>query len=230
MSERSHQWHIHLQQSTLLQMVQEYWWERACAVDILDIQEDEHEREQFEEERRKNSLNRRLPDDLYLVSPPDSTGWTTVWPENAATWDNDLWVHLSWKAHTSLLAGYCSSAGWEHWAWFQDGFCQTEHWSFADGTVSVFQRDRNKRPTGDMNLDAAFAVFGRTYYHRSNSLARVNWAGLPIQDYKLLLTRCDWNWRFSVPEIDRSSPDPSLLKSRRRSASHKKKGRAFPNC
>lgn len=202
MSEFSHQWHIRVSQVALLQMLQEYWGERARAVDILPVPEDERERTQFEQKRLEKSLKDRRSDDFYLVSPTDNAGWTVVWPENPAAWEEELWIHLSQQTQAPILAGHCySPTDTEHWAWIQNGKCRAEHWSFECGReVSGTQLDASQRPTGETRLDDAFAMFGRTYYHWRTSLGIVTRAGLLTSAYKMLLVRCNWDWQPFVSD------------------------------
>jgi hypothetical protein len=99
----TYEWHLRAPQAVTLELLQYYWWERGCEVEIEELPQDDQAWVAWWNTARGERLEELRLVDHSLVSATDD-GWTVVWPV-WSPWNPGLWQQLSWEAHAPLLVG-----------------------------------------------------------------------------------------------------------------------------
>jgi hypothetical protein len=181
---RSLEWHIHAPQALALEVMQHYWWEHGCSVEITTGPQDGAAFQQYQDNLLKEPEAETFPIDRALVSSTDNSDWTTAMVILGA-WNEDLWKRLTTEAQTSLLVGEDDTrTGSSRWIWFDRGKMQAEHFVSADGETSGFSLDEDQQPNGALSLEAAFATLGRSF------------RTLPLEGCVEVLVQGDADWYF----------------------------------
>lgn len=176
---RSTEWHVRTSQPLALELLQQYWWKCGCSVEVAEGPQDGPAYQRYQEAILSDLADETPPISRMLVLATDTDGWTTV-SCVYSPWDEVLWKHLTWESQAPILAGEDDTrTGWSRWAWFERGEIQAEHVVFVDGGTFSFHVDEDQQPSGNLSLEDAFAVFGRTYRE------------LPLEGCKDVLVRGD---------------------------------------
>lgn len=158
------EWHIRAQQSVVLEVLQDYWWERGCSVEILDGSQDASVWVQLE-----NAAWEDLAGDLLLISATDVAGWSIVWPMKTMEWDEELLRSLSWETRAPILAGQFNHMTFiSQWAYFERGKLRASQWRNPDEKTASFQLEQHTQPDACLSIQEAFSASGRIYWGLSD--------------------------------------------------------------
>ncbi len=160
MSKFSHEHHIHLAQSQLLELMKVFFKDRfSIILQIIPLPEDKLQRTHLSAKDDSRLITK------FIVSPTDEKGWTTMWSEFDCGEDEELVCEISKRGKCSALYGHMNDQV-DNWRWilFEEGNVKSENWYLG-------RQDDSE----DIYIKTAFLNAGQVYHHFTFSDV-VDWA------------------------------------------------------